>query len=42
MSSYFVYSVKTPPKILPVAAPKVPPHENVANAKERARDGGNA
>ena len=27
---------------LPVAAPKAEPDENVANAKDRAREGGNA
>ena len=41
-NSYCVNSVKAPPKILPIAAPKGPLDDNVANAKERAREGGNA
>ena len=41
-NSYCVNSVKAPPMALPVAAPKAEPDENVAKAKERAREGGNA
>ena len=34
--------MRAPPITFPVAAPKAEPDEKVANAKERARDGGNA
>ena len=40
--SYFVNSVKTPPITLPTAEPKAEPDAKVANAKDRAREGGNA
>ena len=39
---YCVNSAKVPPMILPVAEPKARPDEKVANAKDRAREGGNA
>ena len=38
----FVNSVKAPPMVLPAPAPRAAPDENVANARERAREGGNA
>ena len=41
-NSHCVNSVKVPPMILPVAEPKAEPEEKVANAKNRAREGGNA
>ena len=41
-NSHCVNSVKVPPIILPVAEPKAEPDEKVANAKDRAREGGNA
>jgi hypothetical protein len=36
-----VNSVSTAPSAIPTAAPRGAPAENVANAAERARDGGN-
>ena len=39
-STYLAYSVITPPKTIPKAAPTGPPPEKVANAVLRARDGG--
>ena len=40
--SYGVNSVKTPATFEPKTAPRAWPAENVANARVRAREGGNA
>ena len=37
-----MYSVNTPPNAVPNTAPTGAPAEKVANAKDRAREGGNA
>jgi hypothetical protein len=37
-----VYCVRMPPTIVPTTPPRGAPAEKVANAKDRARDGGKA
>ena len=39
--THCVNSVNTPPNAVPNTAPTGAPAENVANARDRARDGGN-
>ena len=39
---YAVYCVRTPPTVDPMTPPRGAPAEKVANANDRARDGGKA